>query len=137
MAAGYSQTPMLRKLGYKPGFRVFWGNVPPEYPEWLGDLPDGCDCFRELGGQFHLLHFFTDSHRGLVELLPALRAAMYQDGMLWISWPKKASKVPSDLTEDIIRAEALAANLVDVKVCAVSEVWSGLKLVIRKKDRIG
>ena len=62
---------------------------------------------------------------------------MYQDGMLWISWPKKASKVPSDLTEDIIRAEALAANLVDVKVCAVSEVWSGLKLVIRKKDRIG
>jgi len=132
MPAGYSGTPLVKKLGYKPGFRCQVVHGPDHYAALVGERPEGCvDADRELD----LCHaFYTD--RALFESeLPGLMAAIKVDGMIWISWPKKASKVPTTVNENVVRELALPLGLVDVKVCAVDEVWSGLKLVIRKERR--
>lgn len=130
MSAGYSGTPLVKKLGYKEGFRIAWLNAPEHYPELLGETPAGMRTAAKGESDLDLVHLFCvwreDFERELLKYRSRIRPA----GMIWVSWPKKASKVPTDLTEDAIRGFALANRLVDVKVCAVDEVWSGLKLVI-------
>lgn len=134
-AAGYSGTPLVRKLGLKPGMRLAILNPPQGYDSTLGPLPDGVKRLKGLGKQMDFVHFFSKSRRELAPRFPKLRSALAYDGILWISWPKKASKVATDLDENVIRALGLAAGLVDVKVAAVDEVWSGLKFVYRLEDR--
>lgn len=133
--AGYSGTPLATKLGIKAGFKVFAENAPVDYASLLAPLPDDVSFVRKLSRSVDLIHLFTKSATELDAKLRVWRHAMKSDGMIWISWPKKASKVPTDITEDVIRHVALAMGLVDVKVCAVDETWSGLKLVIRKELR--
>lgn len=131
MQAGYSGTPLARKLGIRPGMRVAALTAPDGYAEWLAPLPDGVTLLPALRGRVDLVHAFVVERDALAALLKRLRPAA-GDGMpLWVSWPKKASRVPTTITEDVIRELALPLGYVDVKVCAVSEVWSGLKLVVR------
>jgi hypothetical protein len=138
--AGYSGTPLPRKLGLKDGMVVAFAGLPPEH-HGLTQARDFLsveieDDWRMLAGDhFDYVHLFTDSAEVLREALKSLRAIIKPAGMIWVSWPKKASKVPTDVTEDVIRNTALSDVLVDVKVCAVDEIWSGLKLVIRKEAR--
>jgi hypothetical protein len=133
--AGYSGTPLAAKLGIKPGFSVFAVNTPPDYPSLLAPIPAGVTFATRLSTSVDLIHLFTKSAAEMDAKLRAWRRAMKPDGTIWISWPKKASKVPTDITEDVIREIALLMGLVDVKVCAVDETWSGLKLVVRKELR--
>ena len=133
--AGYSGTPLVKKLGIHEGARVAFLNTPTGYRKLVGPLPADVDIVGPRSGRLNFLHFFVDRESDLRAKLPRLRSRIAQDGMIWISWPKKSSGVPTDITEDVIRKHAFANKLVDVKVCAVDEVWSGLKLVIRKKDR--
>ncbi len=135
LATGYSGTPLAKKLGIKPDMRIMIVNKPDEYDTFFEDWPDGVDILAQGTKEIDLIHFFTKSAEELTQTLLILRSQIKQNGMIWVSWPKKASKVPTDVTEDVIRDFALANKLVDVKVCAVSEVWSGLKLVIPVKDR--
>lgn len=115
--------------------RVCFQGDPPGFAALLGPLPEEVTLLSRPGKDMDYLHLFTDSQAVLKRRLPGLIAKLAPAGMIWISWPKKASKVPTDVTEDVIRREALAAGVVDVKVCAVDEVWSGLKLVRRLRDR--
>jgi hypothetical protein len=131
--AGYSGTPLVKKLGIKPKAKIKVINEPDGYWDWIAPLPEEISTAAK--SQFDFVHLFvTDRKKYETEVLK-LRDKLQQDGMIWISWPKKSSKVPTDLDENIIRDFALKNKLVDVKVCAVSEVWSGLKLVIPVKDR--
>ena len=140
-AAGYSGTPLPKKLGFKDGQKVLFINLPQELNELGGsrDFAQSSFCewadVKTMGRGFDAIHGFTKSHEELDANLRNLQSQINADGMVWISWPKKASKVLTDVTEDVVRAEALALDLVDVKVCAVDDVWSGLKLVIRKEKR--
>lgn len=133
--AGYSGTPLVKKLGIKAGFRLILINAPSNYEQTLGELPDEVEKKETLEHPLDFVQFFTKDRAELEAQFPILMAAISTSGMLWISWPKKASKVPTDLNEDIIRDIGLDNGLVDVKVCAVDEVWSGLKFVYRTKDR--
>ena len=133
-AAGYSGTPLYKKLGIKAGQRAWFAGHPPGYEDELHNVGD-FETVQRLGKETDFLHFFTASRKNLVAEIPKLRDAMKIDGMLWISWPKKAAGVPTDLDENIVREIGLKAGLVDVKVCAVDETWSGLKFVFRLKDR--
>jgi len=133
--AGYSGTPLAKKLGCKPGHRVRTSNAPDNYLELVSPRPDDVLISGALRKDIDIWHFFTKSESALLAKLPGMKAAIRQDGMIWVSWPKKASKVPTDMTEDVVRRHALPIGLVDVKVCAVDDVWSGLKLVIRKEFR--
>ncbi|MDA1189785.1 MAG: DUF3052 family protein [Chloroflexi bacterium] len=133
--AGYSGTPLIKKLGIKPGFTVTTLNAPSHYWNLLGPLPDGVRNIALTDGPLDVVHLFVTQRADLVTQLEEAKPQVKQNGMVWVSWPKKASKVPTDVTEDVVREVALAAGLVDVKVCAVDEVWSGLKLVRRLKDR--
>jgi hypothetical protein len=133
--AGYSKTPLVKKLGLKPGFRLILLNAPQNYRQTLGDLPENVIVADTLAGPLDFIHFFTTSREALAAEFPRLKQALAPTGMLWISWPKRSAKVETDLTEDIIRAIGLENGLVDVKVAAVNEVWSGLKFVYRLKDR--
>ena len=134
--AGYSSRPLRDKLGIRPESRVALLQAPSGYLEQLQPLPPAVSPRTALGrGRFDFIQFFTTSHRELRSRFPALQRALEKDGALWVSWPKRAAKVETDVTEDVVRAVALAHGLVDVKVCAVDEVWSGLKLVVRLKDR--
>jgi hypothetical protein len=133
--AGYSGKPLAAKLGIKPGTRFAILGAPPGYDAVLGPLPPDTLVRRALRGKMDLIQFFTRDARELDRRLPALARAVAPDGALWVSWPKGASRVPTDLNEDKVRALALRHGLVDVKVCAVDEVWSGLKLVYRLRDR--
>jgi hypothetical protein len=133
--AGYSGKPLSVKLGIKPGTRIALLGAPADYAGVLGPLPSGVVVSGALRGKLDLIQFFTREARELERRMPALARALAADGALWISWPKGASKVPTDLNEDRVRALALRHGLVDVKVCAVDEVWSGLKLVYRLRDR--
>jgi hypothetical protein len=138
---GYSGRPLSEKLGYFPGATVAFVGLPDE----LADLPASVDFgkvarrqdwSRPMGNApFDIIHAFTMSRAELTAGLPRLRRAIRPDGMIWVSWPKQASKVPTDVTEDLIRAVALGHDLVDVKVAAIDHVWSGLKLVIRVEKR--
>ena len=138
--AGYSGTPLAQKLGLKDGQAVGFVDLPAD----LSALAKARDFGRveaashwsALGGtRFDVIHMFAALARDVEEALPVLRDRIMPDGMIWMSWPKKASKVPTDVTEDVIRKRALRDVLVDVKVCAVNDVWSGLKLVVRKELR--
>jgi hypothetical protein len=135
MNAGYSGTPLPKKLGLKSGQRIIILGAPDNYAAILGDLPDGLETADALAGIFDFIQFFTVERAELEMQFPTLKAALAQDGMLWISWPKKASKIPTDLDENIIRDTGLANGLVDVKVAAIDERWSGLKFVYRVKNR--
>lgn len=139
MSAGYSSTPLLKKLGIKRGFTVWLVESPAEYVGWLGPLPDGVRITRVAADvpaeTFDCIHFFATSRSALEERLPQLRAALAKDGMLWLSWPKKSSGVASDLDGNVVREMGLAHGLVDVKVAAIDAVWSGLKFVYRLQDR--
>lgn len=133
--AGYSGTPLYRKLGIKPGARVRTSNAPADYPALLAGLPEGVTLSSRIRSDIDVWHFFTRSRSELSASLPQLRRRIRQDGMIWVSWPKKSSGVASSVTEDTVREVALPLGLVDVKVCAVDDTWSGLKLVIRKELR--
>ena len=133
--AGYSGTPLAKKLGIRDGLRVRISNAPDNYAELVSPLPEIVTVSTGIRNDIDLWHFFTMSADELRRALPKMMAAIRQDGMIWVSWPKKASKVSTDVTEDTVRKHALPLGLVDVKVCAVDDTWSGLKLVIRKELR--
>jgi hypothetical protein len=136
MGAGYSPRTLVEKLGIKPHTRIAVIGAPRGYRATLGTLPPGVRVTATLrGGTLPLIQFFTKQRAALRRSFPALKRALAVDGALWVSWPKKASGVATDMTEDGVRAVALPHGLVDVKVCAVDEVWSGLKLVRRLKNR--
>ena len=126
---------MAKKLGLKAGSVARLIGQPDGYFDLFTDFPDNIELVDEKSGQVNFVHFFTKNYHELLEILPALKRQIKQDGIIWVSWPKKASKVATDITEDKIRNFALESGLVDVKICAVDDVWSGLKLVIRLKDR--
>ncbi|HEU4657176.1 MAG TPA: DUF3052 domain-containing protein [Capillimicrobium sp.] len=131
-AAGYSGTPLHRKLGLKPGQRVLFEQAPAG--DWV-DVPEGATVLRRPGRDLDLVVTFVTSASRLRARLRALRPRLAQDGALWVAWPKRSSGVPTDVTEDVVRDVALEGDLVDVKVCAIDETWSGLKLVIRTEAR--
>ncbi len=133
--AGYSGTPLAKKLGLKPGQNVVLLGEPAGYRKLLAPLPDGVTFTAKVGKTSDLVHVFTKSRAELGKLLAACRKTLGPDAAIWVSWPKKASKVPTDITEDTIRELALPLGFVDIKVCAVDETWSGLKLVLRKELR--
>ena len=133
--AGYSGTPLLQKIGVKPGHRLVLRNDPPSFLRDMGRLPEGVAASDRLAGKANVVVYFTDKLAVLEKDFSALARTLEPDGMLWIAWPKKASGKPTDITEDVVRRVALERGLVDVKVCAIDETWSGLKLVVRLKDR--
>jgi hypothetical protein len=134
--AGYSRTPLWKKLGYKPGTIACVRGAPVNYRVLLELPPDvSVRWARRLTPQVCLVHFFTSSKSGLAAALRLVRKTIDPNGMIWISWPKKSSGAATDITEDTIREVALPLGLVDVKVCAIDEVWSGLKLMIRQELR--
>lgn len=132
---GYSETPLAQKLGIKPGSRVMLVNPPAEYKAWLKPIPQGVVFADRFEKGTDIVHVFATDKATLARLLKAYREKLKAAGSVWVSWPKKAAKVPTDIVEDSIRKIALPMGFVDVKVCAVSEIWSGLKLVIRKELR--
>jgi hypothetical protein len=133
--SGYSGTPLGKKLGIKPGAVVRLINQPEYYFSLFADFPEDARVSHDLKEKKNVIHYFTRDKEELLNKLPELKKELYPDGMIWISWPKKTAKITTDLTEDVIRSIALGTGLVDVKVCAIDEVWSGLKLVIPVKDR--
>lgn len=133
--AGYSATPLPKKLGIKENFKICVKNPPSNYEQLISPLPKGVKVSRQLSSDLDMVHFFTKSRDELSSNIEKLTSTIKQNGMIWISWPKKSSKVPTDVTEDVIREVILPVGLVDIKVCAVDEIWSGLKLVIRRENR--
>jgi len=133
--SGYSGTPLAKKLGIKNGFHIALVNAPEHYFDLFTDLPVDLHFKDKEDTKNDFIHFFTKNKDELLALLPHLKDRIKPNGMIWVSWPKKASKVPTDITEDIIRNFALQIGLVDIKVCALDDTWSGLKLVIPVKDR--
>jgi hypothetical protein len=134
--AGYSGTPLVRKLGIKAEARLGLIGAPDGFDRTLGELPPGVRIRRRLGGQpFDVIVAFFDRRAELERRLPALTHALDPAGGLWLAWPKRASGVPTDLNDDVVRRLGLATGLVDNKVCAVDQVWSGLRLVYRLRDR--
>jgi hypothetical protein len=133
--AGYSKTPTWKKLGIREGMRVICVHAPENYPRLLGKLPRGAILERKLRKDAALIHYFARERRALSGDFPKLKKALLPDGALWISWPKAASNVPTDLNDNAVREIGLKNGLVDVKVAAVDEVWSGLKFVYRRSDR--
>jgi hypothetical protein len=133
--AGYSGTPLIQKIGIKPGHRIVLRNHPASFVKNLGKLPEGVESSERLSGNANVVVYFTDKLAELAKDFPRLATALVPDGMVWIGWPKKASGRPTDVTEDLVRKIGLDCGLVDVKICAIDETWSGLKFVIRLKDR--
>jgi hypothetical protein len=131
---GYSGTPLAKKLGIGRGSRIALIDAPAELRDWLGPLPDDV-MFGRVGKTIDLVHLFAMQRAVLARHLTSLRKTLRDDAVVWVSWPKKSAKVATDITEDTIRGVALPLGFVDVKVCAVSDVWSGLKLVVRKELR--
>lgn len=130
--AGYSGTPLAKKLGIKDGSKVLAVNAPENYQDLLEPLPADVEFVSRFSASTDIVHFFCDRKTDLEKALVKFRSTLKPTGMVWVSWPKKASKMPTDVTEDTIREIALPLGFVDIKVCAVDEIWSGLKLVIRK-----
>jgi hypothetical protein len=135
MPAGYSGTPLAKKLGIAENSRVFLADAPKDYLKLVMPAPRGMQVVKKIDHETDIVHLFTADGARLSALLRSSLARMRPDAAIWVSWPKKASKVPTDITEDTVRAVALPMGLVDIKVCAVDEVWSGLKLVVRKENR--
>lgn len=137
MSAGYSGTPLAKKLGIKDGFTVLTIDAPDNYRELVEPLPAKARITTRVTDSVDLVHFFTNSRDDLFRGLSTYKKLIKQDGTIWVSWYKRAAKLPTEITEDTIREACLPLGLVDVKVCAVDEKWSGLKLVIRKANRTG
>jgi hypothetical protein len=133
--AGYSGTPLPQKLGIKPGLTVVTINAPTDYRRLLGAIPEGVTFSDRLKPNSGFVHVFVKQRSELEKRLSVLRKKIADTGTVWVSWPKKSSGVPTDVTEDVVRAVALPLGFVDIKVCAIDETWSGLKLVIRKENR--
>jgi len=135
MTAGYSGTPLAKKLGIKAGYKLYPVNSPADYLQLLDPLPENVLLLDSAEADVDLAHLFTNSRDELFGQLAKLRHVIKQDGTIWVSWYKKAAKLPTEITEDTIREAAFPLGLVDVKVCAVDDKWSGLKLVVRKEHR--
>jgi hypothetical protein len=134
--AGYSATPLARKLGIKSGHVIALLDAPPEFPDLLAPLPDETDVRTSLdGGPFDVVVCFTTRHDELVRRVAEVQPVLAVAGGLWIAWPKKASKLPTEVTEHTVREVALPVGLVDNKVCAIDETWTGLRLVLRRELR--
>ena len=137
MPAGYSGTQLLKKLGITTSSRMVVLDEPEGYAALLGALPPGAERLASITAATNFVHVFVTERDALATHLHSLRARLNPEAVVWVSWPKKASKVPTTVTEDTIRELALPLGFVDVKVCAVSDVWSGLKLLVRKQLRAG
>jgi hypothetical protein len=135
MMAGYSGTPLAKKLGIKPGSTLHSVHAPANYLALVAPLPENVTVRRGVVDDLDVVHLFTKTRAELIELLDLYKPKIKQNGSIWVSWPKKTSGIPSEITEDTVREIALPLGLVDIKVCAVDETWSGLKLVIRKENR--
>ena len=135
MTSSYSGTPLPQKLGIKPGLTVVTINAPTNYRRLLGTIPENVMFSDRLKAGSDFVHVFTRKNSELEKRLSVLREQIANAGTVWVSWPKKSSGVPSDVTEDVIRAVALPLGFVDVKVCAIDETWSGLKLMVRRENR--
>jgi len=135
MTAGYSGTPLVRKLGIKPGMTCAFLDAPAHYRKLLAGLPEDLTIAGDGATGLDFVHLFVARADGLMQRLRGLRDRIVPNGMIWVSWPKKASGVATDVTESVVREAGLAASLVDVKICAVDETWSGLKFVIRRSER--
>jgi hypothetical protein len=133
--AGTSGKPVIQKLGIQPGFCIFVEGAPATYDDIAGKLPPGAAIAPRLKAPLDMVHVFATEVAGLAGKLRSYRAAIKPDGMIWVSWPKKSSGVATDLTDVVVRDTALALGLVDIKVCAIDEVWSGLKFVIPRDQR--
>ena len=133
--AGYSGKPVIQKLGIQPGFCIFIAGAPAAYGDIVGELPADVSIMPRLKAPLDMVHVFAIKAAGLAEKLRSCRAAIRPDGMIWVSWPKKSSGVASDLSDVAVRDTALPLGLVDVKVCAIDAVWSGLKFVIPRSER--
>lgn len=134
-SAGYSGTPLVRKLGFKPRMRVHYVAAPEGFVALVGELPAGVRVLARASAGLDLVVLFARSRAEFERRLGPLHDKLLQDGMIWVAWPKRASKLATDMTEDVVRDVALPRGLVDVKVCAIDETWSGLKLVIRRELR--
>jgi len=134
MTAGYSTTPLIKKLGIKPNNKVLLVNEPVYYLDLLGEMPSGVTIGID-ESSLDFIHLFIKEKDELLELLSQLKEILSKNGMIWVSWPRKASKVDADVSDAVVREAGLEIGLVDVKVCAVDEVWSGLKFMYRVKDR--
>jgi Protein of unknown function (DUF3052) len=135
VAAGYSGTPLAKKLGIGSSTRVFLSGAPKRYLDLIAPVPEGARIVRKIDDATDIVHVFATDRVRLAALLRSSLAKLRPDAAIWVSWPKKSSKVPSDITENTIRELALPMGLVDIKVCAVDDTWSGLKLVVRKQNR--
>ena len=136
MPAGYSGTPLAKKLGIKPGYTLLLYGAPDNYLELCSPLPEGVEIVEQIEAEStEFIHLFCTTLEELQQVFPSYKEALTKTGLLWISWPKGKSSIPTDLKRDPIRAYVLEQGLVDVKVAAVDEDWSGLKFVYRVKDR--
>jgi hypothetical protein len=138
--AGYSGKSIVQKLGIKPGFRIFTAGLPVTYSEIVGSLPDAVKIVARPTAPLDMVHVFATEAATLGSQLPVYRDAIQPDGMVWVSWPKKSSCVATDLTDQVVREAGLKLGLVDIKVCAIDDTWSGLKFVIprdRRSKRLG
>jgi hypothetical protein len=133
--AGYSGTPLPQKLGIKPGLSVITINAPTNYRRLLCTIPEGVTFSDRLKPESSFVHVFIKTRRELKKSLSILREKLADTGTVWVSWPKRSAGVPTDVTEDVVRAVALPLGFVDVKVCAIDETWSGLKLMVRRLNR--
>jgi len=134
-SAGYSGTPLGKKLGIKESSTIKLINTPEYYFNLFSDFPKEVNVATKKKSNIDFIHYFSTTKAALTKDIPTLRKQLARDGMIWISWYKKSAKIPTDITEDIVRYLALKNGLVDIKVCAIDDVWSGLKLVIPVKDR--
>jgi hypothetical protein len=136
MSAGYSGTPLVRKLGFRPGWRVaILGAVPENLEDLLGELPPGVRILRRLGDGLDAAWIFVVTRRELERRVPEVLARLPPDGTLWISWPKRSSGVPSDVSENVLREVVLPTGWVDIKVAAIDDTWSGLRFALRREQR--
>ena len=133
--AGYPGKPLAQKLGIKPGFCIFVSGAPASYSDIVGTLPEGATLAARFKAPIDMVHLFATRADRLTKALTRFRAAIAPDGMVWVSWPKKASGVATDLSDVVVRNIALPLGLVDIKVCAIDATWSGLKFVIPKDQR--
>lgn len=136
ITSGYSGTPLAKKLGIRPGIKVKLVNHPAEYRSYFQYFPDDIKLIENNTELVHFIHYFAKKEDTLLQDFPSLKEQMKQDGMIWISWPKKSAKIQTDLTGNTVRQIGLCQGLVDIKVCAVNEIWSALKFVIPVKKRL-
>jgi hypothetical protein len=133
--AGYSGTPLAEKLGLKAGSRLVLSGAPKDYMSLIAPVLEGMQVLTRVGPATDIVHVFSTKRPELERFLISCRSKLKPGAAIWVSWPKKSAKVATDVTEDVVREVALPLGLVDVKVCAVTDIWSGLKLVVRKELR--